>query len=80
MGEGTVGTALLRRAMLLLAVAIIVAAMMTVSASPALATANPPSCESGQTTAEHNQPSQSARFFKHLDKSFACSNGIPPSQ
>jgi hypothetical protein len=45
-----------------------------------LATANPPSCESGQTTAEHNQPSQSARFFKHLDKSFACSNGIPPGQ
>jgi hypothetical protein len=34
--------------MLLLAVATIVATMMTVSASPALATANPPSCESGQ--------------------------------
>ena len=77
--EGNGGSALvLRRTILLLAVAALVAAMMAVSAMPAMAKASPPSCEDGQTTASRNQPSQSGRFFKHLDKSFACERGTPP--
>ncbi len=76
--EGNGGGALLRRMILVLAVAAVMAAMLAVSAMPAMAKANPPSCEEGQSTARDNQPTNSDRFTEHNFKVIACATGVHP--
>ena len=73
------GGGVLRRTILLLAVAALITAMMVVSAMPAMAKANPPSCEEGQSKATDNQPTGTDRHGKHTLKEISCALGFPPS-
>ena len=68
----------LRRMILVLVAATLMAAAMAVSAMPAMAKANPPSCEEGQSTARDNQPTNSDRFTEHNFKVIACATGVHP--
>jgi Spy/CpxP family protein refolding chaperone len=69
----------LRRMILVLVAATLMAAAMAVSAMPAMAKANPPSCEEGQSTATDNQPTGTERHAKHAIKEISCAFGLPPS-
>jgi hypothetical protein len=76
--QETVAGSALRRLILVLTVAALMAMMLAVSAMPALAKANPPSCEQGQSTATDNQPVGTDRHGKHTLKLVDCAFGVPP--
>ena len=77
--EGNGSGALLRRMLMVLMVAALMATIMALAAAPAMSKANPPSCEEGQSRATDNQPAGTDRHGKHVIKIIECAKGLPPS-
>ena len=70
--------ALVKRTVLVLLVAALMAAMVALATGPAVAKESAPSCENGQSKARDNQPTNSNRFSNHNFKVIGCANDIHP--
>lgn len=74
----------MRRTILLLTIAMLMAVMMALMAGAALAEPEntPPNCERGQARATDifNQPDTPGQFERHRLKGSDCAAGIPPGE